>query len=130
MTATNHGYTPIRREPTGSPGVFRVIVGSHLGAGPTGCRCDSCSKKLDHVYSSFETFARIAAQAGQMPPGKRHYTGDIIESSVDLVVRLGANKFQRVPPEEATMLLQLRAEQLRGAETPKAARPRATSGGA
>lgn len=90
------------------PGKFRVLVGSHLAAGPEGCGCDDCARGLDHVYESYATHLGRVREANRNrpagePPMKnippQEYTGDVIDSPVDLVARFNTPpnsiKFER-----------------------------------
>ncbi len=71
-------------------GTFRIIVGLHLGQGPVGCDCDQCKygNSANHNYRA----------RGKNDP--EDYTGDIIETPVDLCARFNAGpsatKYERV----------------------------------
>lgn len=117
-------------------GTFRLVTGSHLDYGPEGCECDGCQGGGgNHVYNSYQTYLGTVRELNQKrprhsepikatPPDK--YDDDIITSSVDLVARFGASKFQRVDSakdDEITRLRRLVAEmeaKLAGAATESA----------
>lgn len=91
-----------RRAGPERPGKFRVLVGSHLGAGPDGCPCDDCARGLDHVYESYATHLGRVREANRTrapgePPMKnippQEYTGDIVDSPVDLAARFNTPPF-------------------------------------
>lgn len=81
-----------RRQAPEQGGMFRVLVGEHLGDGPAGCECDAClaSGGKNHRYAAKRYNLKTGAP---LDPGG--YDNDLIESKVDLELRFNAGPFSR-----------------------------------
>lgn len=82
-------------------GVYKLLIGIHFGDGPEGCECKGCAagNRANHAFEAYDTYARRCKQEGTVPVSEAKYTGDLIESAVDLEKRFnsfGSKKFERV----------------------------------
>lgn len=88
-------------------GVFRVLIGSHIGQGPEGCECDNCA------YGDDATRAKNHRYRARQKSDQPEYDGDIVESEVDLCARFNAGggsiKYERL--HEPTEPIQTRPMQ-------------------
>ena len=98
VQAPKQRLTAAQRKERG--GTFRVEVGVHFGNGPPGCECDDCATSggRGHVYR--------AREANDLPD----WTGDLIESAVDLCARFNqepnSRKFSRVQEAAAPQVVE------------------------
>lgn len=80
-------------------GVFRVLIGEHVGYGPAGCECDACLKTPVDERQRLGGRGKNHRYRARLPSDSENWDGDLIESEFDLELRFNqgfSRKFARV----------------------------------
>jgi hypothetical protein len=86
-------------------GLFRILVGIHLGKGPEGCECPNCEQTVEIKGVPVRGTNHIYRARSPLDPPE--YDGDLIQSDVDMEQRhnrgAGSRKFERVHEGQAAV---------------------------